>query len=305
MSTLTNSCFKKMRLFLIIVNISNFNITYCQDYSNYFRICNTADSLAFVGQETLALDTLIHAFRNVSYVHSEKYQKAYYLAIKLNRFEEAFYFGRNIIINSGISNKIQTKSDQFKSTKYYQMLNDSCDAYIDLFNNRVNHKYIYLIDSLHFIDQRIIRKNLSVRGKYRVKRKAIPKNRFELDSSNWQLLSRMIDSLGFPSEQNVGSKAYSNACIIIHHNLRLKANVGYHERIFEFIRTGEYLPEHFSFWYEQYQNNVNEIAFFYTWISNLSEEDLKRINLNREKFFLKGLWSYNIENDGKKMTSKW
>ena len=115
----------------------------------------------------------------------------------------------------------------------------------------------------------------------------------------------MIDSLGFPSEQNVGSEAYYNAWIIIHHNLRLKENDDYHERIFEFIRMGEYLPDHFSFWYEQYQNNVNGIAFFYTWMSNLSDQDLKRINLNREKFYLKGLWAYNIENEGKKMTSKW
>lgn len=290
---------------LTILCIISFGRAYGQDYSDYYRLCNTADSLAYVGAQNKAFDTYIKAFNKVDYVHSERYQRAYHLAIRLNLFDEAFRLGRNMIINSGLKSRIQTKSKEFKSSKYYQLLIDSCTAYIDLYNSRVNHDYIRLIDSLHYIDQRIIRNNFSVRGKYSIKRKTLPKNRFELDSSNWLFLSNLIDSLGFPSEQNVGSKAYYNAWIIIHHNLRLKENDHYHERIFEFIRMGEYLPEHFSFWYEQYQNNINGIGYFYTWKSDLSNEDLDRINKNRQKFYLKGLWAFDIVKEGRQMTSKW
>ena len=288
--------------FLCLISLG---IAYGQDYSNYYRLCNTADSLEYVGNQNKAIDTYTHAFSAVNYVHSEKYLRAYHLAIKLNRFDEAFQFGRKIILNSGLKNRIRTKSKEFKSSNYYQLLIDSCGAYIDLYNSRVNHAYIKLIDSLHFIDQRIIRKNFSVRGKYKIQRKTLPKNRFELDSSNWLLLSDLIDSLGFPSEQNVGSEAYYNALIIIHHNLRLKENDYYHERIFEFILMGKYLPEHFSFWYEQYQTNINGISYFYTWESDFSDEDLNRINRNREKFYLKGLWAYDIDKEGRKMSPKW
>jgi hypothetical protein len=293
---------KTVFFFIFALTVTN---VLCQDYSAYYLKCNLSDSLLHLGDNQGALDEINRAFSSVDYVHSEKYINAYHLAIKLQKFDEAFEFGKMIIINSGNKNKIHTKSVDFKSSKYYRFLLDSTNQYLDRFNARVNHYYIEIIDSLHFIDQRIIRGNRSVKGKYCINKKSLPKNRFELDSTNWLTLSHLIDSLGFPSEQNVGSKAYYDAWIIIHHNLRLKKNTSYHEKIFEFIRNGDYLPEHFAFWYEQYQMQVNGRTFFTTWDEDISPENLKRIDMNRRSFFLKGINTFDIQNNGRKMVSKW
>lgn len=294
-----------LKLTLSIALIGVFGITHSQDYSNYYRKCNAADSLSYLGLNQDAFNLLTDAFQSVDYVHSDKLKKAYHLAIQLKHYEQAAQFGKRIIINSGRKGRIHNKSSEFKASHHYQSLKDSIDVYIQQFNDRINHDYINIIDSLYYIDQRIIRKNRSVRGRYRIDRKNLPENKFDLDSSNWALLSKLIDSLGFPSEQNVGSRAYSDAWIIIHHNLRLKENESYHPRIFEFIKQGKYLPENFSFWYEQYQLNVHGTTFFYTWNSDLSEENLKRINQNRRRFYLKGLNAFETKKGGRKITSKW
>lgn len=293
---------KVLYFFIYILTITN---VLSQDYSDYYLKCNLSDSISYSGDYQGALDEINRAFASVDYVHSEKYIKAYHLAVKLQKFDEAFEFGKKIIINSGEKNKIHTQSTDFRATKYYRFLLDSTNQYMDQFNNRVNHYYKEIIDSLHFVDQRIIRRNKSVKGKYSINKKNLPKNRFELDSTNWLMLSNLIDSLGFPSEQNVGSKTYYDAWIIIHHNLRLKENASYHDKIFEFIRRGDYLPEHFAFWYEQYQMQVKGRTFFTTWDEDISTVNLKRIDVNRRAFYLKGINSFDIQNNGLKMIAKW
>jgi len=241
----------------------------------------------------------------VDYVHSNKYYDAYHLAIKIGAFQDAFWFGKMIIINSGNKNLARTKSTSFKHSKYFKWLKDSADFYFKKYNSRVNHDYIKVIDSLHYIDQNIIRKNRSVKGKYKIEKNSLPENLFELDKVNWQHLHRLIDSLGFPSEKNVGLDAYNNAWIIIHHNLRLKENEVYHKEIFQSIKDGEYLPEHFCFWYEQFQTWTNGRGFFFTWNGDTSKENLKIINLNRRLFYLKSSDSFELKNNGRKWQSKW
>jgi hypothetical protein len=293
---------KTILLFTLLLSYNNAK---SQDYSNYYEQCNTADSLAYVGLHNQALDTLKLTFQSVDYIHSLNIRVAYLLAIKLEKFEDAFDYGKKLLINSGEKGYINTKSVEFKQSIYYNQLTDSADFYLKKFNNRVNQDYINLIDSLYYIDQRIIRKNRSVRGKFDIIKKSLPKNRFELDSSNWLVLSKLIDSLGFPSEQNVGKNAYGKVCIIIHHNLRLKENEDYHPKIFEFIRIGDYLPQSLSFWYEQYQMQVKGRTFFTTWDEDISKINLSRIDINRRTFFLKGINSFDIQNNGRKMNSKW
>ena len=278
---------------------------FAQDYAYYYESCNRADSLAYYVGDQAALDEIKKGFESVDYVHSENYMKAYSLAIRLKKFDEAFYFGRMIIINSGQKNRIHTKSRDFKKSKQYQLLLDSTSHYLTLYNSRINHGYIQLIDSLLYVDQHIIRGSHNIKGNYQIDKATLPENKYELDSKNWGMLSHLIDSLGFPSEQNVGAEAYYNAWIIIHHNLRLKENEAYHPKIFEFVGNGDYLPKHFSFWYEQYQTNVHDTSYFYTWDGNLSEENLKRIDQNRRRFWLKGLNSVEIKKNGRKFIGKW
>lgn len=287
---------------LLIFTVGNAK---CQDYSNYYISCNTADSLEYIGLSQQALDTFKVAFGSVDYVHSNKYSDAYQLAIKLEAFQDAFEFGKMIIINSGNKNLIRTRSTSFKNSKYFDWLKDSTDIYLKKYNSRVNHEYIKVIDSLYYIDQKVIRKNKSVKGNYKIEKNILPENLFELDNVNWKHLHRLIDSLGFPSERNVGLKAYNNAWIIIHHNLRLKENEEYHNEIFQSIENGEYLPEHFCFWYEQFQTWTNGRGFFFTWNGDTSEENLKRVNLNRRLFYLKSSDSFELKNNGRKWRSKW
>lgn len=294
-----------MKTFNINIFIFLFTYAFGQDYKNYYLDCNLSDSLSYNQQNEQALIKLKEAFTKVDYVHSKNFVKAYHLAIKLKKYDEAFEFGKMIIINSGEKNKIITQSSEFKKTCYYKNLKDSIDEYTNKFNNRINHFYKSIIDSLYYIDQRIIRNNRSIKKKYKIISKSLPNDRFELDSVNWLILSKLIDSLGFPSEQNVGYETYSKASIIIHHNLRLEKNSRYHNRIFEFIKNGDYLPENFFFWYEQYQMQIIGNTFFTTWDKNTSTENLKRIDINRRAFYLKGINSYKIEKNGMSMISLW
>lgn len=281
------------------------NISLSQNYEKYYLLCNAADSLEYIGKDNEALESYKEAFNTVNYVHSKKYKNAYHLAIKLNSFIDAYEFGKMIIINSGKKKFIKTRSRSFKKSEYFKLLTDSCDFYLKKFNDRVNHEYIKIIDSLLYIDQYVIRNNKSYRGKYNIDKSKLPDNLFDLDSSNWRLLYRCIQEMGFPSEKNVGSEAYDNVWAILHHNLRLEENEKYHKEIFEFVMTGDYLPEHMMYWYEQFQMNVNGQTFFTTWDKNILPENLKRLDSNRRRFYLKGINSYQLKKNGRSMKAKW
>ena len=48
-------------------------------------------------------------------------------------------------------------------------------------------------------------------------------------------------------------------------------------------------------WYEQFQMQVNNSAFFTTWDENISDENLQQIDANRRQFYLKGVNSYTLK----------
>jgi len=294
-----------MKIYLSFLITLLLKTSFSQDYSNYYKQCNNADSLIYVGKHQEALDLFKVAFSSVEYTHSEKFLKAYRLAVKLNLFDDAYQFGRMAIITSGKQEVIKTKSSTFRKSAQFKALKDSSALFLVSYNKRVNHAYIRLIDSLVFVDQFIIRGNRSYKGKYRIDMKALPSNRFELDASNWEFLLKCIDSIGFPSEKNVGLNAYNDVWAILHHNLRLAENEKDHPEIFEFIRTGEYLPEDFFIWYEQFQMQVKGQTYFCTWDGNISKENLARIDANRRKFYLKGINSFELSKGGRTMSAKW
>ncbi len=126
-----------------------------------------------------------------------------------------------------------------------------------------------------------------------------------MDHSNWALLYQLIQKYGFPSEQNVGRKAYHDVWAILVHNLRLKENVVYHDEFFSYIKSGEYLPHDIFLWYEQYNQNELRQTFFSTWDGNISADNLKRIDANQRAFFMKGIHAYTLKKNGRFMTSNW
>jgi hypothetical protein len=282
-----------------------FNSGFAQNYEFYYLQCNKADSLEFNGKKHEALNTYKLAFQTVDFVHTKKLIKAYKLAIETSSFEDAFHFGKNIILNTGKTHLIRTKSVDFNKSNFYQSLIDSSKFYINDYNNRINHEYIKIIDSLIFIDQYIIRNNKSYKADYNIDKIKLPDNLFDLDSSNWHLLYDCIIIWGVPSEQNVGYETYNKVWAVLHHNLRLKENEKYHKEIFEYVKKGDYLPDDLTVWYEQFQQQNYGQTFFTTWDGNLSPENLTRIEKNRRMIYLKGLNSYNLKKNGRYMEAKW
>jgi len=294
-----------VKVLLFIFSGIVYNNSNAQNYELYYTQCNRADSLKFYGQPLEALNTFKMAFQSVDFVHTNKLMKAYQLAVEANSFEDAFHFGRRILLNSGKTELIRTKSSAFNKSKYYHWLIDSSEYYIEIYNQRINHKYIKIIDSLIYIDQFIIRKNKSYKAAFNIDRTKLPENLFDLDSSNWNLLYRCIKEIGFPSEEAVGYETYNKVWAILHHNLRLKENEKYHLEIFDYVRSGDYLPEDLMVWYEQFHLQNNSQTFFTTWDGNITSENLKRIEKNRRDFYLKGLDSYHLNKNGRSMEVKW
>ena len=288
-------------LFAVLLSFNSFS----QGYENYYRLCNEGDSLKYIDSNQSALSKYKQAFNSVKYVHSKKYKKAYDLAIKMNSYEDAFLFGRMMLINSGELSLVHTRSIKFKSSKYYHYLKDSSDFYIEKCNKRINHSYIKIIDSLFYIDQRIIRNNKFVTGKYMIDKSKLPIDLYSLDHSNWKLLYLLIDSLGFPTEEMVGADACGKVFGLLHHNLRLKENEKYHKEFFEYTRLGYYLPEDNLAWYEQYNTWFCQKTFFTTFDGDLTPENLKRIDNNLRMFYLKGINSYQIKKNGRSMSLLW
>jgi hypothetical protein len=293
----------KSILFILVSFL--FSCAFAQNYESYYLQCNKADSLKFYGQKNEALITYKLAFQTVDFVHTEKLIKAYKLAIEISSFQDAFHFGKNIILNSGKIDLIRTKSTDFKKSNYYHLLIDSSHFYIIDYNKRINHQYIKIIDSLVFVDQYIIRNNKSYKADYNIDKSKLPDNLFELDSSNWHLLHDCIKIWGFPSEENVGYDTYNKVWAILHHNLRLKENEKYHMEIFEFVKRGDYIPEDLMVWYEQFQQQNYGQTFFTTWDGNLTTENLTRIEKNRRMNYLKGLDAYYLKKIGRYMEVKW
>lgn len=291
----------------ILLILASFTVycSFAQSYESYYRQCNNADSLKYCGKKNEALKMYKSAFQSVDFVHSEKLKKAYHLAIELKLFQDAGNFGRKIIVNSGKTELIQTKSSEFKKSRDYENLIDSSRYFIEEFNHRINQQYIEVIDSLIFVDQYIIRNNKSYKDDYVIDKSSLPKNLFDLDSSNWQLLYNCIKKWGFPSEENVGYETYKKAWAILHHNLRLIENEKYHTEIFEYVKRGDYLPEDILVWYEQFQQQNYGRTYFTTWDRNLTKENLARIEKNRRSIFLKGLDAYYLKKNGSYMEAKW
>ena len=296
---------KKTSYLILLFLLTNLGNLFGQEYLTYYERCNAADEQIYLKNYAVALEKFELAFKDVSYVHNEQYVKASKCAILIQRYDKAYTYICQLR-KQGDSNRFLDKKmfKSFKKSDWYQKYKDNVLSYDKIFQASIHQKYAYLIDSLHYIDQYIIRKNKKYKGKYIIPKEKIPENVWDLDQSNIEILVKLIQEYGFPSEQLVGVHRYKQAVVILLHNLRLHPNEKYHEIALNAVKTGEYLPENYLLMYEQYSNN-NGITYYTTWDKDLSAKNLARLESNRKQIGLKPLKAYSIKNRGLKMRIKW
>lgn len=286
----------------LFVGIGN---VYGQDYLPYYQLCNEADEQIYLKNYAAALQKFETAFENVPYVHNIKYQKASKCAILTKQYDKAYVYIcqlRKQGDTNDFLNKKQFKA--FKKTTYYQQYQDDIVTYDAIRQASLNMEYIALLDSLMYVDQYIIRGNKSNKGNYQIDKKLIPENRFDLDASVFTTLLEAIDKYGFPSERMLDHKSFHNARLILLHNLRLEENSEYQDWAFKALKTGHYLPNDYGMTYEQYYMNQGT-TYYLTFDKDLSEENLKRLDINRAKIGLPPLRAYKITKGGLNVSIKW
>ncbi|MCC6702237.1 MAG: hypothetical protein IT221_11985 [Fluviicola sp.] len=294
-----------MKVFILSLIHCIFFTIQAQEFKSYYKNIYQADSLAYVGKNKEALLHYQQTFSSVAFPYCRDLQSAYLLAIKVKNYKLAKNIAQQLLFQSGEIKLINTKDKSFKKTDQYKELENSTDSILKCYNERINHSYIQLLDSLTYVDQYIIRNNKSHKGNYKIDLKSLPENRFELDQKNFELLMKWVDSLGFPSESAVGYKTYNDdVWVLFHHNLREKQNEKYHLDVLKWIENGWYHPNSMMIWYEQYAQQHLKTTYFTTWDQNLDPENIKRINKNRSKYYLKSLNAYSIEKNGRSMISK-
>ncbi|MEL7341021.1 MAG: hypothetical protein AAGM67_11075, partial [Bacteroidota bacterium] len=187
------------------------------------------------------------AFATVSYAHCQYLIKAAECAAQTDQPALAYQYAKQAVLQGWAHSFWKGDLFQdFRQTSHYHQLKDSADYFQEQFYANTNQAYIAIIDSLHYIDQRLIRKTLSVKGKYQIDKSSLPENRFELDDGLFAMILTLIEEHGYPSEQNVGPEAYRKADIIVHHNLRMPENEAHTPLFKQALLAGEYSPKSFA-----------------------------------------------------------
>ncbi len=286
--------------------LTNFISLFGQDYSAYYQLCTEASEQIYLKNYPAALEKFELAFKDVPYVHTARYVEASKSAILAKKYDKAYTYICQLK-KQGWSNDFLNKRmfRKFKKSDYYQKYKENISSYEAIFNASINKDYVRLIDSLHYIDQYILRDNKEYKGKYTIDPSKLTKDRKEMNQVNIDALLELINEHGFPSEQRVGREAYDQATIILLHNLRLKKNIKHYPILLKAIKTGEFSPNHYAAIYEQYVLFEKGISFYTTLDMDLSEKKLAEIDANRKEIGLKPLKAFYIKNKGRTMKSKW
>ena len=271
-----------------------------QSYIPYYQLQNDADQRIAKKDWQKAIENLTKAFSLVDYVHAKQYAKAAMCASQLKEYDKAYLYAKKAVLG-GYSQEFweANRFKNFRKSTYFQEFLDSLFIFEKIHESLVNVEYQKAIDTLHYIDQTIIRNQIPFRGKFRPNNLVIPKNRYELDSVVFDRLLALIDEYGFPSEQRVGYHGASKVWVIFHHNVRLKQNHEYIPMLKEAVKKGEFLPREFSQMYDQSRMIINEKPAYAPIDEDQSAENLNRINNNRAEIGLPTLDSFKIKNKGK------
>lgn len=229
-----------------------FKVAISQDYISYYNRCNDAVNYMVIHQYDSALVAFVEAFDMVDYVHKTyvnkacmcaAYEKDYdllqeYSILSLQRGASFDYFNSE-------------EYKRYRKTKQYKAVLANKVTYEQQFIESLNTDYIKAIDSLHYVDQKVIRGAGGDNSIYDLSKVMLPENKYELDSNNLAYLIGLIEQYGFPSEQLVGFDATNSAGIILHHNLRNPENAVLLNEFKKYIYTGEYVPSSYVGTYDQ------------------------------------------------------
>ena len=230
-----------------------------QTYIEYYILCNDADKAKYYGNDELALSKLVQAFKTVDYVHADKYEKASKWSLETEDYASGYEYARKAILHGSTSRYWEhSKLKKFRKTNFHKMLLDSVRHWEQAHVESINIPFRQLVDSLHYVDQRIVRKNLGVQGDYQIDKTKLPEKLSEIDQNILKTLVAAIREYRFPSEKNIGPQGYDNVWVIFHHNVRLPHNHKYIPFLEEALRKGEYRPRDFAWMYDQGRLNINE-----------------------------------------------
>lgn len=279
-----------------------------EDYISYYNYCNEGDRYVYLKEYELALEQYELGLAAVKYVHVHQLEKASMCAAKVGEFESCAFYAKEAILNGSTANFLNRKAfKNFRRTPQYSSLEASIDQLKTQHLSSINLTYKQLIDSLHYVDQRIIRGNSSVKGNYAIVKDSLPEDRYKLDARNFAVLLELIDLYGFPSEKNIGPAGYANVWALLHHNLRLPENSAYLPMAKSAVENGEYLPRDYAWMYDQSRGYTLQKPLFYYGVSlvkHLSEEEIAQADEERRKLGIKPLAATEIKKRGRGIRQK-
>lgn len=297
----------KPLLTLFLICLVSANVCTQDDYITYHNLVNQANRNWYEKDYRKSLAQYQEAFSLVGYVHSINYAKAARVAAKLEVYELTSSYFREALKRGYPSGYLEGKVfKKFRKTAEYRALISATKSIDGQLRGTFNEAYQRQIDSLHFIDQRIIRGNEAVTG-------------FDLDqglvyndSLNFACLLRLIDTYGFPSEQNVGFMGYRKSWVLIHHSARLPQNHYYHPTLLAYVKSGAYMPENYCWVIDQGREVLDEGLIYYHWdvakdVDKLSEQEKATINQNRKSVGMPEIDRIEVvkKPDGKVNKVKW
>lgn len=297
-----------MKINLPIIFLFFLNTLQSQNYIEYYNHCNEGDRKIYLEDHESALINFEKAFQGVPYIHTKQLEKASKCAVKIEKFDKAYQYGKKALLQGSNLQFLKDKeSKKFRKTSLYKNLTDSLQIFNKLHLTQINLPYKKLVDSLHFIDQNIIRGNRTVKSDYKIDKTNFPKDLFDLDALVFNTLLEAIDKFGFPSEKKIGIEGYNHVWVILHHNLRLPENKAYLPLAIEAVKNGMYLPTNFAWMYDQSKINIGEEPEFYygvplpkTLTNSLKEE----IDKKRRLFGIKPFSSTRIKTTGRRTVVK-
>jgi hypothetical protein len=274
------------------------------NYIEYYQLTNKGDSLIYFKNDSLAYEYYKKAFVLVDYVHISKLIRGAVLATKQNDFKSVYKFSKLAVIQGAETDKLVYKEfykwrvfEHYRKTLYYKAFIDSLKYFQAMYIENLNIDYKNQIDSLYYIDQRIIRHSRYAKGNYKIDKSSLPVNLFDLDSLLFAEFLKLIDKYGFPTEKKIGPESFRNVDIIYHHNIRLPQNEKYIELAQKALKEGAFLPRDYAWMYDQSREIKKEGPYFYYGIcstKDLNELMKKEVNKRRFEWGIKPLEAQKI-----------
>ena len=271
----------KKLIILIALGLASLKGESQDNYIEYYNLVNQAGRSLYEKNLNQSLDFYLQGFQKVSYVHAFHFAKAARVAVKLKKYELANDFIINAIKRGYPARLIDRKEFKgYRKSKYFKEL--EIEQLIQFSEDSVDQLFKLEIDSLHFIDQNILRGNKNVKGFQKD-----PTLEYS-DSLNFLCLLNLIEKNGFPSERKIGYKGYGKAWVIIHHNVRLPKNHQYLPMLLEALKAGDYQPENYCWIIDQGRQIKGEPLLYYHWdvvkdLKSLSESKKRDIDIERRK----------------------